>query len=54
MCCSLRTITWSSRLRRQLPTHRSAILFCHGLLNEIRLGLLPMAFTAAIASPPNC
>ena len=42
-----------SRSRRQLPTHRSAMPFCHGLRNDVRLGIIRAAFTAAITSNPN-
>ena len=31
----------SSRL--QVPTQRSAVPFCHGLLNAVRFGLMPSA-----------
>ena len=29
--------------RRQLPIHRSAVPFCHGLRNEVRTGFVPVA-----------
>jgi hypothetical protein len=44
---------WSSKARLQLPTHRSAMPFCQGLRNEVRLGTILVAFTAAITSNPN-
>ena len=37
----------------QLPTQRSAMPFCQGLRNEVRLGIILVAFTAAITSNPN-
>src|ERR1700733_5872305 len=49
-CCSFKTITWSSRSRRQLPTQRSATPFYHGLRNAVRIGWLPKPVTAAIRS----
>src|ERR1700722_9233048 len=52
-CCSFKTITWSSRSRRQLPTQRSATPLCHGLRNAVRIGWLPKPATAAITSGPN-
>src|SRR6266404_3948899 len=41
------------RSRLQLPTHRSAMPFCHGLRNDVCLGIMLVAFTAAITSNPN-
>jgi hypothetical protein len=35
------------------PTHRSAMPFCQGLRNEVRLGIILVAVTAAITSNPN-
>src|SRR5215831_766202 len=35
-CLSFRTITWSSKSRRQLPTQRSATPFCQGLRKAVR------------------
>jgi len=37
----------------QLPTQRSATPFCHGLPKAVRVGSLPMSFTAKITSAPN-
>jgi len=34
-------------------SHRSAMPFCHGLRNEVRMGMTLVAFTAAITSNPN-
>ena len=36
--------TCSRSSRRQLPTHRSAVPFCHGLQNEVRTGFVPRCF----------
>jgi hypothetical protein len=44
---------WSRRSLLQLPTQRSAMPFCQGLRNEVRLGIILVAFTAAITSNPN-
>ena len=41
---------WSSRSRLQLPTQRSAMPFCQGDRKEVRLGIILVAFTAAITS----
>ena len=41
---------WS---RLQLPTQRSAMPFCQGDRKEVRLGIILVAFTAAITSNPN-
>jgi hypothetical protein len=38
---SFTTIRWSSKSRRQLPTQRSAMPFCHGLRKLVRLGWTP-------------
>ena len=35
---------WSSRSRLQLPTHRSAMSFCHGLWNDVCVGIYPGGF----------
>jgi hypothetical protein len=34
-------------------SHRSAMPFCQGLRNDVRLGIIRVAFTAAITSNPN-
>jgi hypothetical protein len=39
--------------RLQLPTQRSAMPFCQGDRNGVRLGITLVAFTAAISSNPN-
>ncbi len=39
--------------RLQLPTQRSAMPFCQGDRKEVRLGIILVAFTAAITSNPN-
>jgi len=41
------------RSRRTLPTQRSAIPFCQGLRNAVRIGWLPIAFTVATTSALN-
>ena len=46
--CGLGGLFW------QLPTQRSAMPFCQGLRNEVRLGIIRVAFfTAAITSNAN-
>jgi hypothetical protein len=40
---------WSRRSLLQLPTQRSAMPFCQGLRNEVRLGIILVVFTAWIA-----
>src|ERR1019366_6445043 len=42
-----------SKSRRTLPTQRSAIPFCQGLRNAVRIGWLPIAFTVATTSALN-
>src|SRR6516162_9758482 len=46
-------ITRSSKLRRQLPTQRSATPFCHGQPKAVRVGSLPMSLTAETTSASN-
>ena len=39
---SLLAMTCSSKSHRQFSTHRSAIPFCQGLRNEVRIGQVPI------------
>lgn len=39
--------------RRQLPTQRSARLFCHGAWTLVRLGFRPVAFMIVLTSLLN-
>ncbi len=41
---------WSKSSRRELSIHRSAIPFCHGLSNDLRIGLRLIERTAMIAA----
>ena len=44
---------WSKISRRTLPTHLSAIPFCHGAWTLVRFGSSPVAFKNAITSASN-
>jgi len=37
--------------RRQLPTNRSAMPFCRGLLKLVRFGWMPKLFMVSMTSP---
>ena len=52
-CCSLSAMTWSRISRRQLPTQRSAIPFCHGAWTLVRLGFRPVHFKNVMTSASN-
>src|SRR5687767_2134842 len=40
-------------LWRQLPIQRSATPFCQGLAGLMRVGLMPLAVSRSVTSPPN-